>query len=303
MSRLVETARRSRFLLAALVAGHLIIISGQVDGGEGSSLLGRIILGIASPPQRLVAATVDGLGDLWSAYLGLRGVHQENLRLRSQIGELQTQLQQRQRQAEESERLRALLELKQMLPFKTVTAEVVARDALPWFRSLLLDKGKEAGIHLDTPVIASTGVVGRVVAVGPRIAKVQTLLDNALGVGALIERSRVVGVVSGQLRDLGSKDADPAAPTDPGGVDLVMKYVLANANVVEGDVVVTSGLDRVFPKGLLVGRVRAVGAPVGLFRSVLVTPAARFAELEQVLLVQREEKQPVLSEAVGPEAQ
>jgi len=291
MARVIDTARNSKLLLGVLILAHLVVISRQVDGGGGTSLLERVVFGALSPLQRLVAGGVGGVSDAWRSYVDLRGIDAENVRLKNRLAELETQLQQRQRLAQEAERLRSLLELRQILPLETITAEVMARDGLPWFRMLTVNKGLDAGVHLDTPVLSPTGVVGRVVAVGPRAARIQTLLDQACGVGAMVERSRASGVVSGKV-----------GLADSGASDLVMNYVSAVADVQEGDVVVTSGLDGIYPKGLVVGRVRSVGPPSGLFKEVIVTPSARFDELEEVLLVKTERDVPLLTEAVRPEA-
>ncbi len=290
MARVVDTARNSRVLLAALILAHLVVISRQVDAGGGTSLLERVIFGMLSPFQRLVGGAVGGVADAWHSYVDLRGIDRENQSLKQRVAELEAQLQQRQHQAQEAERLRALLELRKILPLETVTAEVVARDGLPWFRTLTVNKGREAGIHLDTPVLSPTGIVGRVVAVGPKAARIQTILDQASGVGVQIERSRAAGVVQGQ------------AGLESGSSDLVMKYVSAVADVREGDVVVTSGLDRIYPKGLVVGRVRSVAPPLGLFKEVLVTPSARFDEIDEVLLVKTSPEPTAFTEAVRPEA-
>jgi rod shape-determining protein MreC len=157
---------------------------------------------------------------------------------------------------------------------ETVAAQVVGKDGVPWFRSLTLDKGDADGVALDAPVVSSTGVVGRVFAVGAHAARVQVLLDRDGGAGVLVERSRVPGVVSGQVSGEAS-----------GAEDLVLKYVPERSDVVVGDVVVTSGLDRIYPKGLVVGRVRFVGKGSGLFRDIRVEPSARFDRLEEVLVV------------------
>ena len=125
-------------------------------------------------------------------------------------------------------------------------------------------------------MISPTGVVGRIIALGPRAAKVQLLQDRDSAAGVLIERSRVSGVVSGQV-----------GFSDTGSSDLVMKYVRDLADVVAGDVVVTSGQDRVYPKGLVVGRVRSVGRGAGLFKEILVEPSARFDQVEEVLVVKK----------------
>lgn len=286
MARVIDT-RRSRLLLAALVVSHLVVIGHQVDGGEGLSLLQRVVFKLLSPVQRVVAAVAHGVGQAWSSYLDLRGVREDNRRLAERVATLEGQIQYEQQRVLEAERLRELLDLRQVLPIATITAEVVGRDGLPWFRTLTLDKGRQDGIALDAAVLSPTGIVGRVVAVGPRAARVQLLLDRDSGVAAILERNRVAGVVCGQI-----------GYADQGKPDLVMKYVSSFADVAVGDRVLSSGLDRIYPKGLVIGRVRSVGAGAGLFREVLVAPSAGFDRLEEVLVVRDPPEQPVLTEAI-----
>jgi rod shape-determining protein MreC len=206
--------------------------------------------------------------------------------LRARVGGLETALQERQARAGEAERLRRLLELREVLPFTTVAAEVVARDSMPWYRVIVINKGRQDGVALNAPVVSATGVVGRVIELGPRAARVQLLLDRDSGVGALVERSRAAGVVTGQI---GSPDANPGAA--PG--ELVMKYVPATADVVEQDLVVSSGSDRIFPKGLAIGHVRSVGVGAGLFKEIRIAPAASFDRLEEVLVLRDAEAGPL----------
>jgi rod shape-determining protein MreC len=267
-------ARRSRFLLVGLVLAHLTAISHQVDGGTGVSLLQRALLGVLGPLQRGVGATLGGASELWRGWAFHRETYAENRRLREQVRSLETELQLRSFKAQESVRLRELLELRQSVPLDTLAALVVGRDGVPWFRTITLDKGEQDGVKLDAAVISATGVVGRVFAVGPHAARVQVLLDRDSGIAALVERSRVSGVVSGQV-----------AGNESGSEDLVLKYVSERADVTVGDLVVTSGLDRIYPKGLVIGRVRFVGQVTGLFRDVRVEPSARFERLEEVLVV------------------
>jgi len=286
VARVIDT-RRSRLLLAALVVSHLVVIGHQVDGGEGLSLLQRVVFKTLAPVQHLVAVAVHGVGQAWSSYLDLRSVHDDNTRLADRVAGLERQIQDEQQRVLEAERLRELLELRQVLPVATIAAEVVGRDGLPWFRTLTLDKGKQDGIELDAAVLSPTGIVGRVVAVGPRAARVQLLLDRDSGVAAMIERSRVAGVVCGQV-----------GFADQGKPDLVMKYVSSLSDVAVGDRVLSSGMDRIYPKGLVIGRVRSVGAGAGLFREVVVTPSAGFDRLEEVLVVRDPPEQPALTEAI-----
>lgn len=273
-----DQPRHNRMLLGVLVLAHLVVISHQVDGGGGVSLLQRGLLTLLSPLQRAGGAAVRGVGAAWSGYVDLRGAREQNRRLLERVQELELALQERQARAGEAERLRQLLELREILPLDTLAAEVVAVDGQPWFRVIVLNKGRDDGVGLNAPVISPTGVVGRVIAVGPRAARVQLLLDRESGVGALLERTRVAGVVSGQV---GWPDGSPG----PAPSELLMKYVPASAEVAEQDLVVTSGAERIFPKGLAIGRVRAVGVGAGLFKEIRIVPSARFDRLEQVLVL------------------
>jgi len=273
---LAAPLRRSRFLLLGLVLFHLAAISHQVDGGSGVTLLQRGALVLLTPLQDGLGALLAGTAEVWRAYGFHRETYKQNRRLEERVRQLETELQARSHGSQESDRLRELLELRQALPFETVAAQVVSRDGVPWFRTLTLDKGEKDGVALNAPVLSPTGVVGRVFAVGPHAARVQVLLDRDSGASVLVERSRAAGIVSGQV-----------SGPDSAGEDLVLKYVEERADVVAGDVVVTSGLDRIYPKGLVVGRVRSVGKGAGLFRDIRVEPSARFSRLEEVLVVRR----------------
>jgi rod shape-determining protein MreC len=283
----VVGSRRAPLMLAALVLLHLLAISHQVDGGSGVSLLERGLLAVVSPFQRLAAGAVAAVAGLWSGYVDLHGVRRDNDRLRVELRELRGQLQERSALASQAQRLRVLLELREILPHQTIVAEVIAREGLPWFRTLMLNKGSRHGVKLDAPVIGQSGVLGRVIAVGPEAARVQLLHDRDCGVAVRVERTRATGVVSGQVGRGGT-----------GTAELQMKYVPAQAEIEVGDVVVTSGLDRIYPPGLVVGRVRSVLPRPGLFREVEVTPSARFDEIEEALVLTLEGTEPILDEAV-----
>jgi rod shape-determining protein MreC len=273
---LAAPLRRSRFLFLGLVLGHLAVISNQVDGGGGVTLLQRGALVLLTPLQDALGAVLAGAAETWRAYGFHRETYEQNRRLEERVRQLETELEARSHGGAESDRLRELLGLRKALPLETVAAQVVSRDGVPWFRTLTLDKGEKDGVSLNAPVLSPTGVVGRVFALGPHAARVQLLLDRDSGAGVLIERSRAAGVVSGQV-----------SGSDSASEDLVMKYVEERADVAVGDVVVTSGLDRIYPKGLVVGRVRSVGKGSGLFQDIRVEPSARFSRLEEVLVVRR----------------
>jgi rod shape-determining protein MreC len=289
VARVLDT-RKSRFLLGGLVLGHLVIISQQVEGGSGTRLLDQTVFAFLSPFQRLVGGAVAGVTGTWRGYVDLRRVHAESQRLQERVRVLEAQLQEKQEQVREAERLREIAGVKPLLPLDTLVARVIANDGLPWFRNITIDRGEMDGVALNAPVISAHGVVGRVIAVGPQAARVQILLDKASGVGVRIERSRITAVVTGK-----------AGYGDAAGGDLDLLYVPVLADVVVGDVVVTSGLDRIHPRGLMLGRVRSVKAGGGLFKEILVAPSARFDRLEEVMVVRQPPGDPRFTRALRPE--
>jgi rod shape-determining protein MreC len=286
VARLSE-GRKSGFLLGALVLAHLVVISRQVEGEGGVSLLQRGLWSVLIPPQRVMASAIHGVKGVWTGYVGLRGARDENRRLQEKVHSLENQLEATQQQIGEAVRLREILELRPILPFATLTAQVIAREGVPWFRNITIDKGQKDGVSLNAPVLGVAGVMGRVVSVGPTAAKVQLLLDRDCGVGVRIERTRTTAVVAGQV-----------AFSDSGTSELLMKYVPVLADVAVGDVVVTSGLDQIYPKGLVVGRVRSVGKGSGLFKEVAVQPSANFERIEEVMVATANPHPPQLTESV-----
>jgi rod shape-determining protein MreC len=272
MASVIET-RKSRLLLVGLVLAHLVAISKQVERG-GQSLLGQGLFALVAPIQGLITGAIRGVSGGWSGYVDLRRVHEENRSLQERVRALEKQLQDRQEQAQEAERLREMLQLRKELPLDVLAAEVIVREGVPWSRTITVDKGSADGVRLNAAVISATGVVGRVIALGAHASRVQLILDGQAGVGVRIERSRVTGVLV----------ALPVMPTAVIG-DLAMKYVPSLADVVVGDVVVTSGLDHLYPAGLVVGRVRSATRGTGLFKEIAVAPSAQFNTLEEVMIV------------------
>jgi rod shape-determining protein MreC len=173
---------------------------------------------------------------------------------------------------EENTRMRVILDLKPRLPMESLLADVVARNASPWFKTMSIDKGSAQGVFYGATVLSPSGVLGRVISVSANSASVQLLVDRDSGAAVLTERGRVDGIVSG-FQD----DAD-------GSPLLLMKYVPSLAVVAPGEVVVTSGLDQLFEKGLVVGTVFRVAEPAGLFKDVWVRPSASPAFAEQVFV-------------------
>lgn len=265
------TPRRSWMWLLGFVILHLVAISRQVDV-DGISLFERTVLSFFAPVQSALASVADGVGGGWNSFVDLRDVGAENERLKGRLRLAEMQLLSQRAAVEENTRLRIILELKPRLPMATLLADVVARNASPWFKNIAINKGSAHGVLHGATVLSPSGVLGRVVTVSQNSASVQLLVDRDSGAAVLTEKGRVDGIVSG-VQDDG--DGSPL---------LLMKYVPSLATVTPGEVVVTSGLDQLFEKGLVVGTVLRVAEPVGLFKDVWVRPSASPAFAEQVFV-------------------
>jgi len=265
---LLDIRQRAGYLFLAVTLGHIILISAQVNARSGVPVLEQVTFGVFAEVQRSMTAVVSGVRQFWSGYVGLRQVRAENAELKQQLADAQIQLQQQRALADRTRGLDRLLELRERLTLNTVAAEVIASGATPDFRTMTIDKGTHQGVEPDMAVLAPAGVVGRVVVPSLRAAKVQLLIDRNAAAGALIERSRAQGVVVGAGDDR-----------------LRLEYVSELADVAVGDVVVTSGIDGIFPKGFIIGRVEALDRSGGAYRRITVMPAVDFSSLEEVLVV------------------
>jgi len=263
----LEVRQRAGYLFVAVIVGHIILISAQVNAKSGVPVLEQVTFGLFAEVQRGASAFVGGVRHTWTSYVTLRGVNSENETLKRQLADTQIELQQQRALADRSRSLERLLELRDRLSLDTAAAEIIAASATPDFRTVTIDKGTLQGLKADMGVIAPAGVVGRVVTQTARASKVQLLIDRNAAAGVLIERSRAQGVA------LGSGDDR-----------LRLEYVAETGDVVVGDVVVTSGIDGIFPKGLVVGRVEAVDKN-GAYRQITVRPAVDFSSLEEVLVI------------------
>ena len=166
-------------------------------------------------------------------------------------GTLQIRLQQERAEAQRTDNLRQLLELRERAQLDTTAAEVIAGPASPEFQTVTIDKGSSDGLATDMAVISPAGVVGRVILPSGRASKVQLLIDLNAAAGALIERTRVQGVVVGA-----------------GSGMLRMRYVPGTADVKTGDLVVTSGIDGIYPKGFVIGTIDHVAGSVGEYHEI-----------------------------------
>jgi len=265
---LADIRQRPGVVLAVAILLHVTLISAQVNPASGLPVLQVVTFGSFSEVQRGTMSIIDGVRGLWSGYIALQQVQQENTALKQEMQTLQIKLQQERAEAQRTDNLRQLLELRERANLDTVAAEVIAGAASPDFRTVTIDKGSSDSLETDMAVISPAGVVGRIILPSRRASKVQLLIDRNAAAGALIERTRVQGVVVGMGDGL-----------------LHMQYVPGSADVKTGDLVVTSGIDGIFPKGFVIGTVDHADRGAGAYHEIVVRPAVDFSRLEEVLIV------------------
>jgi rod shape-determining protein MreC len=253
--------------LLLLLALHLL--SAGIAPGARAEKPSLALLWILKPAQTIEANIADDTTGFFHDYFDLVNVRQENLRLKEQVAALEGQ---RTRLAElevENRHLSDLLELRDALAVRAVAARVIGADATELSRTLILSQGSNDGLRRDLPVISTQGVVGKLIAVAPNASRVLLIDDHNSGLDAFDQRSRARGIIAGLLNG-----------------ELTMKYVDRTEDVKPGDSVVTSGMDGIFPRGLLVGQITRVSQEgPGLFLNVDIRPAADFRKLEQVLIL------------------
>ena len=267
--RLLARYRRTVVLGSAILLSFFLMTMAVRQEEHLTPFLKRVLLESVSPFLKATTYLRDGVSDIWGNYVDLRSVRQENLRLREEIEAYQARLRVLEGARRENQRLQTLLGLRETMPFSYVAARVVGRDSTNWFHSLLIDRGSRHGVERHGAVVAPGGLVGQVLEVGPFSAQIQIITDPVSSVGVLLETSRVTGLLVGA--QLGR---------------LRIKYLPILTEVRVGEIVMTSGLGTVYPKGILVGKVVAVDKRIGaLFQEATVEPSIDFSRLEEVLVI------------------
>jgi len=247
----------------------IYILGAAARGQLKNEPLSALLMWIMRPLQIASQGTVNWISGLQEHYDTLAGFRAENERLRKRIQALEIERQRLLEAEATNRRLQQLLEFRAHLPAPAITASVIANSATSWFQSCILDKGSADGVRKGMAVVTPLGVVGQVISVTPRTAKVLLLTDPNSGIDVLVQRTRSRGIISGSLEN-----------------GTVLKYVKRSEDIQEGDRLITSGVDGVFPKGLMVGTVIKVRKQhLGLFQFIEVLPAVRSERLEEVLVV------------------
>ena len=259
-------------VLLALQVGLMSYNARRPDSEQ--SVLGTWIMTPLSFVERLVNGVASAVTGTVASYVDLRRARAENIELREKNDQLLGELNEMRERAAELERVRREVALPAHAQYRSLAANVIARDTTTWFRRLTIDRGTLDGLKLNMPVTTAGGVVGRLISVGPNFATVQVITDKQAGVGAMLQTSRAMG----EVRGLDSAHCE-------------LKNVSTAITVQEGESVVTTGLDRIYPKGMLIGTVERIEQdPNAPFNKIVVQLTAPVDRLEHVLVLLVEAK-------------
>jgi rod shape-determining protein MreC len=264
----IPSRHRSIFLLGGVVLLQVLLLAVQIKRDSQGRLIRVWTVGAVSPFERAGAHGVSHIRDTWNHYFALQNTSRENEQLKRENGALKLQITQLESKAGEADRLAALLKFRQTnTDVPMVSARVIGGSADSASQTIYLDRGERDGIRRNMGVITPDGVVGKVIESYKDTAQVLLLTDKDSGVGAMLVESRLQGPVGGTGEPL-----------------LIMKYIPNDDNVNSGERVVTSGMDRIFPRDLPVGTIAEIKAG-NPFKQLRVKPAASLERLEEVFVL------------------
>ena len=254
-------------ILFAQVVGLAVQVRRPTDEGE-TRLLRIWAISAVTPIETAVVHSQQWVQNIFKNYAYLRGVRRENRELKAQVEQMRIQQTRMEEDARMARRVQALLGFKEQYVDKTVAAQVIGTSGSEQSRVLYIDKGSDDGIRTDMAVITPTGIVGKIVQVADDWSQVLPINDQFSGVGAALKDSRLQGILKGT----------------PNGAT-TLQYIMSDEKVTPGEEVITSGGDRIFPKGLPVGKVASVEPGKDLFLNIRVIPSAHLNQIEEVLVV------------------
>ena len=259
--------------VAVLLIIALVMLSYSVKYDTSGGFFRKIVLEATAPVQKVLSISVKSVSDAWLRYIFLVGFEEENKNLNKKINELKAELILYQEGYLEAQRLSKLLALRDDYNYRFISARVIGSEQAALSKTILINKGTAHGLKIGMPVMATPGLIGRLIDVSWHVSKVLLLIDENNNIGAILQRTRMQGIVSGA-----------------GSRGCILKYIYKNQDVKEGDSVISSGMGGIFPKGLLIGKVSHVQKQdAGLFLKINVAPFIDFAELEEVLVLASEE--------------
>ena len=255
------------FILVGVLVAQFLLLSFQITRNHNVRLIRFWAVAVFDPMERSLRGMAGASTRAWRTYRGLWNTQQENQELHAQLVAATTRIHELSEQAAEVPRLRELLEFKNHLAYNTLAAQVIATSPGESSDAFFIDKGADSGLTTDLAVITPEGIVGKTIAVFSRTAQVLLLTDPSSGLGAMLARSRIQGVLKGSGRSL-----------------CKLHYIMNEETVSVGDAVLSSGLDQICPKGLPLGTVVRVEEG-NIYKTITVKPVAPLNRLEGVLVV------------------
>ena len=270
---MLDIKQRTGWVFFSVMLAQVLLVSAQVQTRAGMPVIEAVSFGAFSRVQGATSSMVRSVRDFFTDYTSLRGARDENAALKQQLAELEVRLQEQRALAARTAQLQSLLSLKESMPLPTVAAEVIGGNpnARAGIREVTIDRGTADGVQANMAVIAPKGIVGRVIGQpAAHAARVQLIIDRNAAAGAITERARVGGLIAVSSDEIGR---------------LIFDLVPDRQDVKQGDLIVTSGIDGIYPKGYTVGWVESVEQTEGLYLQIKVAPAVDFGSLEEVLVV------------------
>jgi len=262
--------KHKKFLILFILFMILFwLITFQVKAGR-LTFMEKPVLAVSGFFERVITSPFRFAESAVTGYVFLIHTERENGRLKEETGQLKLENSITSELIIENERLRELLGFRKLHPPASVMAQVIAKESSPSSRTVTINKGADDGVQKDMAVIAPIGIVGRVQAVLSGTAKIILLTDPGSTLAVRVQRNREEGLLEGKI------------------ITCALKYVSYYADIQEGDLLVTSGLDGIYPKGLPVATVTKVTRhEASAFQTVIAEPAVRFSRLEEVLVLRK----------------
>ncbi|MGM0417295.1 MAG: rod shape-determining protein MreC [Thermodesulfobacteriota bacterium] len=258
-----------KFIVLFFLIVNLSALIAAGRGGGRVQSLGRAGLDLFSPVEELVSDVSGYLSDIWSKYFNLILVQKKNTELKKELNRYYAKKTLYREVHLENQRLKKLLKFTKEIDSEYLAAQVTGKDSSKWFKTIIVNRGKNSGVGINFPVIVPAGVVGQVIEVSQNYSKVLLITDRMSGVDSLVQENRGRGIVSGTKNDV-----------------CELKYMLRKFDLEKGQHIITSGMDGVFPKGLRIGEITQVRKKTsGIFQEVSVKPFVNFEKLEEVLIV------------------
>jgi len=266
---LVEESNKAVWLvLAGALVFHLVLMSLPAEQPSGTGFARSVVMEALTPAERLVDHSVQRVTSIWNNYFALLDTNDENVRLRAEVDRLRMELQANAEAVREAERLQRYLSLDTPDGPPPVVARVTGGDPSTSQRTVTLNRGQSTGVEQGAPARTPDGIVGRVIHASWSSSIVQLVTDPSSAVGALVLESRIQGIVRGN-----------------GTSELTLEHSEDGVRLLPGQVVLTSGADKVYPKGLPIGVISEVDTVTDLVSTARVTPFADLGRLEEVLVL------------------